>query len=278
MNASFPLSLNSFKPKTDIGRGLGVSFAAHGAIIAALAIAAWWNFVPDIEEPEDPPLITFDLPGPSDTDGEVVPEIAPPKALQDSEPTLEPVPPESSASGSGSASGTAFVWTPDPPTSVIGQIGSTLGFETSRIFLENLEIPEGASDPILLSFEEAKLNSVAEMEEAARLSGSGSMRMSVQVDIEGKPVLCNISQTSGSKILDERGCELIMSYRYRPAHGFTGEPRPALIFEWLEWMKTGSNDEDSNLVIPGTGSGARPVSEGENRMPRGAEIVDVDDF
>ena len=69
-----------------------------------------------------------------------------------------------------------------------------------------------------------------------------------------------------------------MSYRYRPAHGFTGEPRPALIFEWLEWMKTGSNDEDSNLVIPGTGSGARPVSEGENRMPRGAEIVDVDDF
>ena len=277
MSAAFSFPIPLLKPKSDIGRGVGVSLVVHGSIIAALAIAAWVNFEPEAPEIEEPKLITFDLPGPSESDGKVVPEIAPPKALQDSVPTDEPIPPRSSESGSGTSSSGVFVWTPAPPSEIVGRIGSTAGVDGARIFLENIDIPEGASDPILLSFEEAKLNSVAEMEEAARLSGRGSMKMSVQIDTEGKPVLCNIAETSGSQLLDERGCSLVMSYRYRPAHDFLGKPRPALIFEWLEWMNTG-DDGDASLVIPGTGSGATPTAQDGEDLPKGAAILDVEDF
>lgn len=266
-------ALQRYLPKTDVGLGFLVSGSIHGAIVGGILIAMW---IGQIEKPDpielNKPLITFNLPGiKTEAENEdVIPAIAPPKSSEKPS-TEEPVtaPPSPIAIMEGGTGNDQFVWTPPPPDALLGVGGTENGLEEARVYLKDVEMPKGASDPVLLSFDQARINEAAELTEAARLSGKGAMKMSVNVGEDGNPISCDITDTSGSKLLDERGCALVMSYFYRPAQDRAGNPRMAMVFETLEWVQE-ANGQTAGLVVPGS-ENIDPESQAS-----GSSIVDID--
>ena len=247
--------LQRWMPKSDIGRGFLVSGSIHAAIVGGILISMWLSF-PDKPDPIelDEPLISFNLPG-IKTEAEnkdIIPAVAPPKSSEKPS-TEEPVtaPPAPIAIMEGGSGDDQFVWTPPPPEAMLGVGGSENGLEEARVYLKGVEMPQGASDPVLLSFDQARIDAAAELTEAARLSGKGSLKMSVNVGEDGNPISCFITETSGSKLLDERGCALVMSYFYRPAQDRAGNPRMAMVFETLEWVQE-AKGQTAGLVVPGS--------------------------
>jgi TonB family protein len=172
----------------------------------------------------------------------------------------------------GDAGGGGLIWTPPPPQS---QTGSKEGEarEEIRVELPKVEIPKGASEPLLLSYDQARYSDAVAVSEATRLMNSGMIIMSVSVDEKGDVTDCFTTISSGSPLLDERACDLVKSYKYRPAQNEKGQPYKAMVSEMLEWAKDGKfsdtqSDADlkSNPGKPQAGKPAGPILEKRDPM------------
>lgn len=271
--------LQRYLPKSDVSRGLVISASFHAVIIIGILIALWISRLENpLPNPPEESLVTFNLPGVKN-ELEKKEEIPVPLETSDEKPAEESVitPPEPanilpeeaakdiplpkpskieplddqlvSAPPPGSADGDQLVWTPPPPE-VLRSFAGAEKSDGTRVNLKGIDLPEGASDPILLSFDQARIDEAAELTEAVRLNGRGAMKMSVSVGTDGNPASCDVTQTTGSKLLDDRGCALVMSYFYRPAKDRGGNSRTALVFETLEWTKE-ANGQAAGLIVPG---------------------------
>ena len=228
--------------QTDLRKAVLVSVGAHVTVVAAVLVSSLNLSLPEPEKLEDRPLMTFDISG-AETDSEEkyeIPEILPPMAAENAtgdvvvEETSEiPAP----VGGSGDVK---RLWTPPPPDRQIAT-GLTSGSERSKaLIIDTIENPGEGTDPQLIEFDAGRFTQSAALNEASRLQGEGRLKMTLTIDEQGIPIGCTTSETSGSNLLDQLGCELVMDYRYEPGRGPDQRPRGAVVYEYLEWSSTGS--------------------------------------
>lgn len=254
-------------------KALGISLLAHAAVLAALLLSIDVTFPP---KPETRTNNTFNV-SLQEGDGTEAPipkassqvtekkvedatvpkpvEQVPDEPVEDARQASE----ESSSASSEPSTDTAIAtpggglmaWTPPPPTpfgSGVSADGPT-GAE-KRIEMPKVDLPKGASEPVLLSYDQGRYSDAASMSEASRLLNTGTITMSVNVDDKGEVSSCMVSATSGSSMLDDRACALVRSYRYRPAQDNLGKPHGAIVSEVLEWARDGKFVDGANSTVP----------------------------
>ena len=261
---------------------LGISLVIHCSVFLALTTS--FQRLPD-RRPEAT-MQVFEVsmvPG----DGELadMPEVAAPKAVDVNEVVPDPAslrlpsdapaetestPPEAVEASDGSASAEpapsagspddgGSIWTPPAPRPNDADPSmSDVEGESARVELPHVELGKGASDAVLLSYDQGRFADAASNAEAARLSGTGRITMSVSVDDKGAVTACTVAITSGSALLDERACALVSSYRYRPAQDGRGVPHASIVSEVLEWARDGMFESD----VPAGLSGLRRGEDG----------------
>ena len=73
--------------------------------------------------------------------------------------------------------------------------------------------------------------------EAGEQGVSGTVGVRFVVDEQGRVPRCQITRSSGSRLLDETTCRLIMQrYRFRPGHDARGRPFASTIVENETWV------------------------------------------
>ena len=229
---------------TDGSKAVTSSVVFHSVVALAIAISML-NAPEKRKEPEKQSerVLAFNVPGPSIEAENVVdiPQIAPPTSVKDGkgDPSNEPAAAVSIQAGSSGD----WVWTPPPPDKVSSTVSSSVeGVANSRIVFPTLSFEGMGTDPVLVDYDIGQFDGAEALQDAARLNRTGRMKMTVQVDERGIPVGCTNIETSGSSILDNLGCGLIMSYRYEPALNNQKKPKAAIIYELLEW----SSDKSKN--------------------------------
>lgn len=248
--------------------GLAGSVGIHALLAASFLFSFSVHREP---EPVTRTMSTFDVSFvPGDGKDAAIPKVAPPKAEEVSEeikpepvvsdePQPQPIEPEpstapdsqpadSSETGppadTGSTAGGALIWTPPAPKVNDLSDGTEAVRREVRVELPKVELAKGASDPVLLSYDQGRFSDATAMSEVARLSNTGMLTMAVTVAADGKVKDCVVTSTSGSRMLDERGCQLIRSYEYRPAQDETGKSHEAIVSEVLEWSRDGKFADD----------------------------------
>lgn len=178
-----------------------------------------------------------------------------PAVESQSDPVDLPPGPKSPADGSDAlpSSDGGTIWTPPAPTPNPSLLRKMPDVQKDvRVVMPDVSLPKGASDPVLVSYDQARYAAVSSMGEAAGLMNAGTITMSVLVDEKGAVSLCSVALTSGSPILDAKACALVSSYQYRPAQDAFGKPHGAIVSEVMEWAK------DGKFTSPGDDPAAPP--------------------
>lgn len=208
-----------------------------------------WRLPEPIPPEPDQKLITFDIAGPQ-TDSEEkasIPELAPPTAVEESVGPETDSPVEEIAFLEGGSGVDEMIWTPAPPGTEGREAVEGTGEGQPIPPMEFIELPENGIEPTLVSYDMGKFSGARALSEAARLQGSGSLKMLVVINEEGNPQGCSVVTTSGSNILDDLGCNLVMTYRYEPGKDGSGQPIVTTAYELLEWNtdRDGSRNDAS---------------------------------
>ena len=235
---------------TDFRKGLTASVGVH-ALLTGVVLASMvdWRLPEPIPPEPDQKLITFDIAGPQ-TDSEEkasIPELAPPTAVEESAGPETDAPVEEIAFLEGGSGVDDMIWTPAPPGAEGREAVEGVGEGTPVPQMEFIELPENGVEPTLVSYDMGKFSGARALSEAARLQGSGSLKMLVVIDEEGNPQGCSVVTTSGSNVLDDLGCNLVMTYRYEPGKDGSGRPIVTTAYELLEWNtdRAGSRNDAS---------------------------------
>jgi protein TonB len=281
------------------GKAMAASFVVHASIFAALMVSF------NVEMPKKPEMRTMEVftvstsPGegldvaiPKTSAPEPVKQSKPdPKPVEDPEPQPEPKPqpdpepqpeperPQPSSAAPATAESTAsanpgggMIWTPPAPKPNASGIDASSDRVEKRVEMPKVDLPKGASEPVLLSYDQGRYSDAAAMSEASRLMNNGTITMAVTVDTKGAVGDCIVTTTSGSRMLDERACLLVRSYAYRPAQDNAGKTHGALVTEVLEWARDGkfSQPSDAKLEAIRKAEGAMPRtgSDGAGAMPK----------
>lgn len=249
---------------TDLRKGLTASVGFH-ALLAGAVLASMVDWSLPVELPEEPEqkLVTFDLAGP-ETDSEElarVPEIAPPTAVEESTGPVVDAPVEEMAFLEGGSGTDDMIWTPPPPGAVGREAVDGVGEGQPTPPMEFIELPENGTEPTLVSYDMGKFSGARALSEAARLQGSGGMKMMVVIDEKGTPRGCSVVTTSGSNVLDDLGCNLVMTYRYEPGKDGEGRAIESMAYELLEW----DTDTDRGQSGSRTAFGRKTLDEDERR-------------
>lgn len=260
------VAASRFRPREP--KALVASVLVHAALIGAFLVSLP-DFTPERRKPPEMKTLNVSLmPG----DGM---EVAIPKASTPVEKTVEPeetpveppkpvpdpvsqdkpveqpddvTPQKQNTSTSqadapaqpSSQGGGKMIWTPPAPTpDAPGITRSEQAPPEKRVELPKVELGKGASEPILMSYDQGRYSDAVAMSEAERLRNAGTITMSAIVDINGDVKTCVVTTSSGSKTLDERACLLIQSYKYRPAQDEKGKNYEAVVSEVLEWARDG---------------------------------------
>ena len=154
----------------------------------------------------------------------------------------------SEASPSSTIGGRGMIWTPPAPrpqgSGIDGDTGEKL---EQRVMMPEVEIAKGASGALLLSYDQGRFSDAVTAKEALRLKGAGTIMMAIQVFKDGTVGDCVVTVSSGSETLDERGCDLVKSYIYRPAQDEKGRTHDSVVTEVLEWAKDGEFQSASGV-------------------------------
>lgn len=226
---------------TDLRKGLTGSFAFHGLIASAIALSMLdFKVANEPVKKDEPRLISFDIAGP-ETDAEEksnIPAIAPPTAVEESiaDPVEAPV--EEIAFLEGGTGEDSMVWTPAPPGAEgrekVDGVAEMLDAKP-RPKMEFIDLPEDGVAPTLVSYDMGTFSGAKALSEATRLQGNGSLKMLVMISDAGEPEGCSVVSSSGSNVLDDLGCGLVMTYRYEPGKDGAGRPIQSTAYEMLEW-------------------------------------------
>lgn len=246
-------TIRHFFFSTDLRKGLTISVASHLAIAGVIA-ASFISWEKPIELEDDRPVISaFDVSGvKTDSDKFApIPEISAPSTKENAIEDPIDAPVQEVAFNEGGTGDDLTVWTPEPPTygnapGKLAQVEGEKVLEPSAF--EFIQAPKEGSEPTLISFEPGSFSGAKEIQEAIRLSGEGNLTMQVLIDVAGKPIGCSVVESSGSNILDDLGCGLIMTYRYDPGKDGDGVAIESSIFEVLEWSKGDRGDAASSAV------------------------------
>ena len=259
---------------TDLRKGLTGSVGFHlvltGAVLASMAD---WSLPPEPLPEPDQKLITFDIAGP-ETDAEEkasIPELAPPTVVEESTGPVVDAPVEEMAFLEGGSGVEDMIWTPAPPGAE-GRLPSEESNDAPPApKIEFIELPEDGVEPTLVSYDMGKFSGARALSEAARLQGSGSLKMLVSISEQGIPQGCSVATTSGSNVLDDLGCNLVMTYRYEPGKDGTGKPIVTTAYELLEW------DTDRVRDTRGASFGRKTLDEEERRELESETLRDFTD-
>lgn len=276
--------------------GESSAFAISLSLHAALAIGFYFSIGFGREAPKEDPIstsmnvslvpgdgLTVSLPK---TMAEQVqkPETKPetkPEPTPDPEPISEPEPQEtveqedvpsptdqaaapltgtSEGPPSSTIGGRGMIWTPPAPRPQGSGIDSDAEERLEqRVMMPEVEISKGASGAMLLSYDQGRFSDAVSAKEALRLKGAGTIMMAIQVFKDGTVGDCVVTVSSGSTTLDERGCDLVKSYVYRPAQDEKGRTHESIVTEVLEWAKDGEFQ---------SASGAGELQEEIDKMPQ----------
>lgn len=278
-NASVAVSATSPDRRAEI-KAISASVLVHAAVFASFFLSVGWK-APEV--PETRTLKTFSVslqgegttpaipkvgaPVPDETAEKPpetkAPSTEPDKVVEPPKPEVSDQPVGASAVDQGAdlveSSEGGMIWTPPAPTPNASTIaGAKPGAERPRVVMPEVALAKGASDPVLLSYDQGRFSDATTSKEAGRLSNAGTITMSVTVDDKGAVGVCSVTSTSGSPTLDDKACALIRSYTYRPAQDAFGKPHGAIVFEVLEWAK------DGKFTSPAADSAAAAA---ERRMP-----------
>lgn len=275
-------------------RALLASLLVHGAVITALAVSVSFRSPPKPETRTENTMTVSLKPGdgnevsipkssapetetvekPVETPVEVKP-VTEPKPVD--KPVEKPVEPQSQQQASASTpsdttspartmGGGAMIWTPPVPRPNSSLLGSQSAQRVEkRIEMPKVELPKGASDPVLLSYDQGRFTDATAMSEASRLMNTGTITMAVSVDEKGVVTSVVVTSTSGSHMLDERASLLIKSYTYRPAQDVSGKVHAAIVTEVLEWARDGKFASPADASRSG-------VRDAERAMPKTAPM------
>lgn len=188
-----------------------------------------------------------------------------PRPQQPSQPAAPANSSDSAPSATKVGGSGEMIWTPPAPGSIASGIQPDGKPRVEkRVEMPKVELPKGASEPVLLSYDQGRFNDAATMSEASRLLNTGTITMAVNVDDKGKVTSCTVTSTSGSRMLDERGCLLVQSYEYRPAQDQNGKVHAAIVTEVLEWARDGKFVSSQTQ----TGEALDAVRNAEKAMPK----------
>lgn len=177
-----------------------------------------------------------------------------------SDQAAAPVTGTSDAPPSSTIGGRGMIWTPPAPRPQgSGLEGEADERPEQRVMMPDVEIAKGASGALLLSYDQGRFSDAVAAREALRLKGSGTIMMAIQVFKDGTVGDCVVTVSSGSPTLDERGCDLVKSYVYRPAQDEKGRTHDSTVTEVLEWAKDGEFQ---------SASGAGEIQEEIQKMPQ----------
>lgn len=86
--------------------------------------------------------------------------------------------------------------------------------------------------------------------EARNAGQQGRTGFSVDVDERGRVMQCNVTQTSGSELLDFTTCDLVVrNGQFKPAHDAAGKAVPGVWSSGMRWQLVAGApaiDDDSN--------------------------------
>lgn len=247
---------NDIKPffwGTDLRKGASVSVFAHASVAAAIFISTL-SFSLSEDKPEEPErirLTSFEISAPI-TDAEErnpIPKIAPPAAKEDAIGDPQDLPVEEVAFNEGGTGDNMTVWTPPPPVygNKAGQLDQIQGEKVENPSpIKFIDMEKKGTDPVLVSYSQGTFGGAREIGEAMRLSGEGRLTMQVMIDIAGKPIGCSVVETSGSNVLDDLGCGVVMNYLYEPGLDESRNPIESSIYEVLEWSRNNIPPSDQN--------------------------------
>lgn len=239
---------------SDTRKAVTISVGFHVSIAFVIGLS-FLSFEKEEEEFIKPnPILSFQLSGPSTESKEEnsIPEIAPAASKESlvSVPSDAPVAPIAFVEGGSGNEGR--IWTPPPPDYINPPISSPVGVVGSKAPLPTVSFNGIGTDPVLIDYEIGRFEGAEALLEATRLSLNGRIKMTVHIDDTGKPEGCTTVKTSGSNVLDNLGCGLVMTYRYEPALDALNKPKAAVIYEVLEWSSQDAGD-NSQLVRPQSG-------------------------
>ena len=244
----------------------------------AALIAAVYLFSPSDEVESNPehPLQVIDIQGPKTEAPRLpreLPAIAKPKAQKDpiNPAPSEPLPVAELAVMPGTSGSDVLIWTPPPPVPMAGPAGSPDGIAEARVYVPEVTMGNGPAEAVLLSFDSAKLSDQASRDEARRLSGSGLMVMTVDVDETGRPSSCAVTTSTGSALLDGKGCDLVMTYRYRPARGVGGRPVASSVIESIEFLRDDVERADGSTIEAGS------IVRGSGQVDPGESLISTEE-
>ena len=109
------------------------------------------------------------------------------------------------------------------------ELGRSWGFDPEVLRKQTLAAP--ANDPASwITYKDYP-------QEALRERQAGTVRLKYRVDKDGLPQECAVVQGSGSALLDQASCALIVKRaRFRPALGSDGRPQDTLRAETIRWL------------------------------------------
>ena len=242
---------------TDTRKGVSVSVFAHVAV-AGLVAASFvdWRLPDPPPEIEERPLVTFDISGPEtdSLESSNIPELAPPTAVEESTGPVSDAEVAGVAFAEGGSGSDIYVYTPPPPNEGTpeGEVSEAVeGVERDNRpspAFELIDMPESGSEPTLVSYDVGKFDGAKALQEAARLQGEGRMKMKLVIDEQGIPIGCSTVETSGSNVLDDLGCGLVMTYRYDPGKDAEERPVQSMAYEVLEWSRASALDPEAERI------------------------------
>lgn len=200
---------------------------------------------------------------------EEAPQIAPPKVDAPGRKSVKkPEEMKPKPIFQGGAPGELMIWTPPPPKVESSSfLEKSDGSEESRVLIPDVVLRKGASEAVLLSFDQGRFADPDALKEADRIGaagGGGTIVMSASVNDMGQVVDCSVRVGSGSDILDAKACGVVRSYKYRPAQDGAGNAFASQVTETLEWSRDGAVADTRNasvsdvspIVMPGQQAGA----------------------
>jgi protein TonB len=91
--------------------------------------------------------------------------------------------------------------------------------------------------------------------EALRLRQEGSVKVAVEVGVDGQIERCIVTQSSGFPALDDGTCELVVRrFKMKPSTGANDRVRN---FPLIKWELSDDSSPPSNFIVPGVDGGPK---------------------
>lgn len=234
-----PSSFSGWQPDPAARKkGLALSLLVHVVIVVALSFASF-GIASSSGDVAEPSLTVIDLSGPRTPrpPQEKLAISEPRSVISKTSPIRSDAPVSVMAVPEGGSGGDGLIWTPPQPD--YGYGGGVTISSSAPLYVEVpaplVFVPGKDLEPSFIRFDGTRLVDTAR--EFAKLGPDIKVMLVAElpVDVDGKPLGCEIVEGHVSSEIDVLGCHLLMGNFYHPARNSAGEAVVGFAKALLSW-------------------------------------------